>query len=219
MDTVVGELPTCLLTAVSGARVDSATGWTVVPGGREPRDRFVSTGVTSVGRSISTLRPAAASDVSDSDAVTTSGGGVGGFAADDRVDEPVDCDDPVVDLVDESAALDKLAEEPPLTPVDLDESPCDVAESVDVEFADDDPDSLEGSADATPCPNTTAAPSPKATAKPAIRPAFVPTPMGDERTRARPVPERIAPTASPWVSRVSAVGVSGAAVVLRLSDD
>jgi hypothetical protein len=35
---------------------------------------------------------------------------------------------------------------------------------------DSDPDGLEGSADATPCPTKTAAPIPRATASPPIRP-------------------------------------------------
>ena len=157
--------------------------------GRKSLDRFVSTGgVTSAGRSRPTLRPAAAADVSVAGASecsfvdggpdvveveserlgglwldTTSRGAVVDLAADDPVDD--------------------LADEPPRTPVDVDES-------VELELADDDPDpdSAEGSADATPCPTTTAAPIPKATARPPIRPAFVATPMDDERTLGPPRP-------------------------------
>jgi hypothetical protein len=122
----------------------------------------------------------------------------------------VDCDDPVDDLVDESAAVDDVdesAEELPLTPVDVGESPrpglVDVDESVEVELADDDldPDSSEGSADATAWPATTAAPSPKATASPTIRPAIVSMPIGDQRTGAFPAPEQIAQTASSRITR------------------
>ena len=240
MDTVVCDRPTCPLTAVSGVRADPAASWTLLPVRRESLDRFVSTGgVTSAGRDGSMLRPAAALGASVSDAsercsadggpdmvevdfeplggsesVTTSGGDVGGFAADDPVDDPVDCDDPADDLVDESAAVDdvtdvdELAEEPPLTAVDVDESPrlgaVDVDESVEIDLADDDPDPdpPEGSADATAWPTTTAAPSPKATASPTIRPAIVSTPMGDQRTRAFPAPEQIAQTASSRITTV-----------------
>jgi hypothetical protein len=72
--------------------------------------------------------------------------------------------------------------------------PVDVDESVEVELVDDDsdPDSPEVSARATPFPATIAAPMPRATASPPIRAAFVPTPMGAERTVAANVREQIA---------------------------
>jgi hypothetical protein len=69
MDTVACERPTCPLTAVSGVRVDLAAGWTVLLGGRELLERFVSTRiVTSAGRDWLTLRSAAALGVSVYDA-------------------------------------------------------------------------------------------------------------------------------------------------------
>ena len=179
MDTVVCERPTSVLTAASGVRVDSTTGRTVLPDGRESLDRFVSTGgVTFPGWDSSTLRLAAAFGVSVFDAserfsvdhgpgvaevepepacasslVTTSGGDGGEFAADDSADDPVDCDDPVDDLIDgptefgDITDVDEVAEEPPLTPADVDGAPLpgsvDPDESVEVELADD-PDLTRG---------------------------------------------------------------------------
>ena len=107
-------------------------------------------------------------------------------------DDPFDCDDPddeSTDVVDEAPVWGRVdGDFAPLW------GPVDVDESVEVELVDDDsdPDSPEVSARATPFPATTAAPMPRATASPPIRAAFVPTPMGAERTVAANVREQIA---------------------------
>ena len=99
---------------------------------------------------------------------TTPVGDVEDLVPDDSDDDPVDCDDPV----DAPTDVDDVDAGPLLEPVEGDES-------VDDELVDDDsdPDEPAGSADATPCPVTTAAPIPNATASPPIRPTSAPAPM------------------------------------------
>jgi hypothetical protein len=57
--------------------------------------------------------------------------------------------------------------------VDFDAAPDEPGAPVDVESA----PVVDGSADATPCPVTSAAPMPRATASPPIRPTYAPAPM------------------------------------------
>ena len=99
---------------------------------------------------------------------TTPLGDIDDRVPDDSDDDPLNCDDPV----DARTDVDDVDEEPLLESVDGEES-------VDDELVDDDsaPDSPAGSADATPCAATTAAPIPNATASRPIRPTCAPAPM------------------------------------------
>jgi hypothetical protein len=87
------------------------------------------------------------------------------------------------------------------------------------EFVDDDadPDVLDGSADATPCPTKTAAPIPRAAASPPIRPPYAPAPMPmylpstsacTYRRQARPV---CGLSESAWIASQKSISTAAAA--------